>query len=509
MGARFEIDHANFVGYLTADHRATAPRAAAGTLKMFLMSLAYGESLISSTKGTPEDWTRLIADAAERESESLSWEDDSVLSSSEIARRLDPLRSYFTGYPLYAMVIPSGSWEVDRRSFQFFTESAVGSHTNALILMPNDLPYGLTSIVDPFPALRVLAEHPIKPPLVVFWTPLASSCVLQLNDAITFFRTELVWALDAGVQEVDQLVASIGARQRTKRIMHLSDLHIGTQEASRRRRWLKEQLARELPSIDRVVITGDLFDNPEEALRESFDEFRADIENITKSDLLVIPGNHDVRSKGNALGRFGRNAEYVTDLRWNPLTIDRDLQTVFFSFNSSESGNFAKGAVGDRQRLDRSSLFDAEVRRDPSIASFLRIALVHHHPYAYDTEPSAAYEKILASLFGGEERFVAFDGADEFMQWCAARGISLVLHGHKHVPRWVEADIPVGGKRQNVVVVGCGSTTGAGGRPMCYDIIALDPATKRWNVLFFHDEMGDGSGFRLQNVTLDLRTASR
>ena len=27
MGARFEIDHANFVGYLTAGPRAIAPRA--------------------------------------------------------------------------------------------------------------------------------------------------------------------------------------------------------------------------------------------------------------------------------------------------------------------------------------------------------------------------------------------------------------------------------------------------------------------------------------------------
>jgi 3',5'-cyclic AMP phosphodiesterase CpdA len=268
---------------------------------------------------------------------------------------------------------------------------------------------------------------------------------------------------------------------------------------------LKEQLAGELPSVDRVVVTGDLFDNPEELLRESFDEFRADIENITGNPLLVIPGNHDVRSNGNALGRLGRNAEYVTDLRWDPVTIDRELQTVFFSFNSSESGNFAKGAVGDRQRLDRSTLFDTEARRDPRVEDFLRIALVHHHPYSYDSQPTAVYEKVLARWFGGEERFIAFDGADEFMQWCAARDVSLVLHGHKHVPHWVEAHIPIRGQYYNVVVVGCGSTTGAGGKPMCYDIIALDPVSKRWSVLFYHDERGDGSGFGLQNVTVDLR----
>lgn len=44
---------------------------------------------------------------------------------------------------------------------------------------------------------------------------------------------------------------------------------------------------------------------------------------------------------------------------------------------------------------------------------------------------------------------------------------------------------------------------------MCYDTIAMDPSTKRWSVLFYHDEKRDGSGFGLQNVTLDLRADPR
>lgn len=137
MGARFEIGHANFVGYLTADRRAIPPRTDGVTLHMFLMSLAYGGNLISSTQGTPDDWTRKIAGAANRQMKALSWSDqDRVLTSREVGERLDPLRQYFTGYPLYALVLPDGSWETDQDSFRFFTESAVGSHSNALILMP-------------------------------------------------------------------------------------------------------------------------------------------------------------------------------------------------------------------------------------------------------------------------------------------------------------------------------------------------------------------------------------
>jgi 3',5'-cyclic AMP phosphodiesterase CpdA len=278
----------------------------------------------------------------------------------------------------------------------------------------------------------------------------------------------------------------------------LSDFHFGTREATRRRSWLKEQLTTELAAIDRVVVTGDLFDNPEEPLRESFDEFRIDVENITGKDLLVIPGNHDVRRNGNALGPFGRNPEYISDLRWSPVVFDEELQTVFFSFNSCETGNFARGSVGERQKLDRAVLFDRERRRRPEVDRFLKIALVHHHPYAYGSMPTALYERLLSSLFGGEEKFIAFEEADAFIEWCASRDVSLVLHGHKHVPHLTMV--------REITIVGCGSTTGIDGKPMCYDIVTMDPATKHSNVLFYHDENGDGSGFKLQNVAIDMRS---
>jgi 3',5'-cyclic AMP phosphodiesterase CpdA len=239
--------------------------------------------------------------------------------------------------------------------------------------------------------------------------------------------------------------------------------------------------------------------------RLRFDDFRSDIENIAHKDLLVIPGNHDVRKKGNAFFNWGRNSEYISDLQWSPVVFDDELQMTFISFNSSATGNFAKGTVPEAQRRDRGTRLDKELRKRPQVANYIKVALVHHHPYAYGSQPTALYEKLMAELLGGDEKFIAFEGSQDFMQGCATRGVSLVLHGHKHIPHFVTVHLSSHGKTQEITVVGCGSSTGVDGKPMCYDIITMDPLTRKWNVLFYHDPKGDGSGFSLQNVALDVR----
>ena len=187
--------------------------------------------------------------------------------------------------------------------------------------------------------------------------------------------------------------------------------------------------------------------------------------------------------------------------------VDEDLEVVFFCFNSCEGGNFATGWVSESQRISRGSLFERLMRERPAIAHYVRVAVVHHHPYTYASEPTVFYEKILNLLSKREDRFVAFQNADEFLAWCGARDVSLVLHGHKHVPHVVRANIVVRDKPKEILIVGCGSTTGVENKPMCYDIVSLDPSTRKWGVIFYSDPTGDGAGFDPQNVTLDLRTA--
>ncbi|NGO53901.1 metallophosphoesterase family protein [Allomesorhizobium camelthorni] len=507
MGARFDISHINLVGYLTDETGAPAPRVDRETLGTFLMSLAYNGNLISSTQGTPVDWTAEVANAASQQFRELDFQFDDLRNLQPVDPRkyIDPLRTYFIGYDFYALILPENDWRLDERSLQFFMEAGISSGAKGLVLLPHQrFGGGLSQFVDPFPALRELARQPIAPPGVLFWTRLGSACALGLDDALRFLRHDLLDALAGGLRATDDAILRQASRQSTKRILHLSDLHIGLEEATLRRSYLKRHLRGVLPTVDRVAVTGDLFDTPSEGLRASFDEFRRDVEDSTTKRLLVVPGNHDVRVKGNALGRIGRAAEYVTDLDWSPIEVDDDIQAVFYSFNSSESGDFARGCVSKRQRLDRAERFEDAVARDNHVGSYFNIALVHHHPVSYGSQPTALYERLLAR-FGGDERFIAFEGAEEFLSWCMGRNVGLVLHGHKHIPH-LSTVRPTADAE--VTVVGCGSSVGAEGKPMCYDVVSIDPATKRWSVSFHHDERGDGSGFRLQNVALDLRTPS-
>ncbi len=506
MGAQFDVNHINLVGYLTDEAGRDAPRSDLNTIATFLMSLADGNNLISSTQGSPSDWTRRVGDAARDLLRRLEFRFDNPTNELPVSseRYLDPLRTYFTGYDFYSLIIPGERGDRDDLAMRFFREAGYSSGENGLVLLPYQRnERGLAQFVDPFPALLALADQPVSPPSVVFWTRLGRPCVLPLEDAFRFLRRELLDALSGGLMAAARAIAYEADRRRSKRILHLSDLHIGLPEATQRRSYLKRHVRMLLPRIDRVAVTGDLFDTPTAEFRASFDEFRRDVEHGTKKRLLVVPGNHDMRTKGNAIGGLGRNAEYVTDLDWSPVEVDHDMQTVFFSFNSSETGNFARGAVTLRQRLSRAEKHDDEIHRQERVKDYFNIALVHHHPVNYGSQPTALYERILAR-FGGDGRFIDFEESEDFLNWCAGRQVGLVLHGHKHIPHLATVRPSQGGE---VSVVGCGSSVGAEGKPMCYDIVTIDPLNKQWSVSFYQDVRGDGSGFTLQNVALDLRAS--
>ncbi|MCK1640327.1 metallophosphoesterase [Bradyrhizobium sp. 157] len=492
---RPDLETMNLVGYLTSDVKLPAPQMNWGTLHGFLDALTREQvdhAFVSSRSSWPQAIAACAADARKIFITLRGWpEPTGAASSSQVAQIVAPFRDLFRGYSIYALMVPPPQETMTpypnppKELAGFFREFAYDTGGEGLALMPHGWG-GLQSVLDPFPALRALAEMPVEPPAVVFWSGLGATCCLSLKDAQEFFRREIRDNLAAGKGVIHRLVEARANEAGTKHLLHISDLHFGDATSDSSRRYIKSHLDRILSSVDRVVVTGDLFNSPQSAYLDQYLDFQSDVERMTDKPLIVIPGNHDVRPKGNVIpGILKSNYEFAFNIGWHPLVIDDELKCLFLCFNSAEEGNLARGRVTDGQRMRMAASLNEEanrrLRREQNIDDYTKIALVHHHPFAYETIPSAPYDRFLREVFTNEDSFTRLEEAEEFISWCAEREVSLILHGHKHVPHHVSVRVDIdGGRSQQMVVVGCGSTTGAEGSPLCYDVVSLNPQTGRW-----------------------------
>jgi predicted phosphodiesterase len=528
MGVHFAVEHVNFISYLVSEEKRTAPRASRSLLHEFFTRLSEGyradgqgyagfenaglrlggrrESVISSDPNWLNRLQRVAAKQAWWTSDRYSIFPEKV-SSQTAARLLTPLREFFTGYALCGLVIPDQDSQL---AANFFEDAAISSGSNGLFLMPDRVDRTV-NVLDPFPPLRALAETPVQAPVVAFWTPMGGACALPLVNAEEFYEKTLRPLLGEGVIELDRAIRTRATDIATGRIIHLSDLHFGDTRSDLPRQYIKAHLTNIVKNNDRVVVTGDLMNTPNKDLFDRYADFRNEVERLTSDHLIAIPGNHDVRPTGNKIPVIGQTTyELVTDIGWSPIVVDNNLGCVFLGFNSLEEGDFARGFVSDDQLYRVGIRYEQEISRQQAkgnheFPAYFKIALVHHHPYTYVTKPSAFYDKLIRLIFRDEDKFLRFDNADRFVNWCAERDVSLILHGHKHVPHHITAKVNVPNRSHEIMVVSCGSTMGAEKSALCYDVISLNKDTKRWNVIFYHDPSRSGASFREQEIEIDLR----
>jgi hypothetical protein len=511
MGINFEIQHANLVAYLTAPRGAPAPSAEWQTVEGFLRVLSEGTTLISGGV----DWPRTIRAHSQSALEAMSNISDTLVRERQASERLSlplvipsdaiallfrEMKPWFNNFGLFALIMASD--HNSRAAHQAYEE--IGYTSGALALLPY---IGQSreplAVLDPFPALQALGRSPGELPMIVFWDKRGNCCALPIKDGLVLFQRALRASLRQGDDnQTSEILAEAANKQTAVSILHVSDLHIGTIEADTRARWLIEHLKVVIPAVDRVVITGDLTDSPTDVQRHAFDRFRDELSSVARKDILVIPGNHDVRSRGNAIGLFGRRSALAIDLGMKPFEVDHAAQIVFISFNSCETGNFARGKISKRQLLDRGTDLDRFSRSNPDKAHYVKIVLLHHHPVPYGSLPTSTLERVLHWAFGSDEHFLELENSAEFITWCEMREVATILHGHKHTPHMIKN---ITRANKELTIVGCGSTLGIGDRPMCYDIVTVDPASRRSNVEFYHDPSCNGGGFRLHTLALDLR----
>lgn len=173
-----------------------------------------------------------------------------------------------------------------------------------------------------------------------------------------------------------------------KKIVHLSDTHIGYEDLEDHVLILVDELIHQLvPASDYVVVhTGDLVDNAFEDGAYERGKFHLDRLRNAGFTVLQVPGNHDY---GN--GSLG-SAELVPKFKsvffgqenyeFPCKTIVDEIAFIGLDSMAQElhwyDALFAEGELGGKQlnRLDQLLCFDTEIAN-----AKYRVVYLHHHPF--------------------------------------------------------------------------------------------------------------------------------
>src|ERR1700730_194880 len=120
---------------------------------------------------------------------------------------------------------------------------------------------------------------------------------------------------------------------------------------------------------------------------------------------------------------------------WTQVVADHALRTVFLCFDSSRGGLAARGEIKDAQMEDVMKEFETQCANDRSLEHYLRIALLHHHPFPYVPGQERIISRALSKIDLSDETFLQLADRDRFKEWCARHEVPLMLHGHRHIER--------------------------------------------------------------------------
>jgi hypothetical protein len=382
----------------------------------------------------------------------------------------------------------------------FLRNFAYRTGNHGLSLIPDRFyPRSELGLFEPFPAFAKIARVSVRLPAILFWTLGEASrshlCSLEAANQLFGHLLEVINNPSA----LDQLLADEAKKEKKRpTFLQISDLHFGAPDVAEKQTLLTDELQTQASKRDikRVVITGDIVNGPRRANGERFRIFKDNLTMLLKQAPIVIPGNHDQKW---CWGIFGRTFREIVDLDWYDVFVDDELGVIFLCFDSSRDANAAKGIVTETQRRRVATALATKLRERPDIKRYLRVALVHHHPFTFPEGNNGVW-KLYSKVGFNRESMLRMDDAEAFLSWCALKGATLVLHGHKHVPYQVDSVVQVDPAINRTLTipmrsVGCGSSTGVGNWPMSINCVAWDPDSKEWSVTFLVDR-GDGSEFR-------------
>lgn len=513
MGYRFELGHGNVVVYLTTP-AAEPPRLERHVLREFLGAMLHGADRpwMHGGRVLTRDmrWPEQLRAEARLAMDLLGRRGDDVLAPEDVARILSRLRALLSQFRLFAIPIWSGRFAADNLLVR--AEYLALDTDAALVLFPEaGLDSPADAGLDALPAFELALQHQAEWPGALLWTARGGAAFVparHIEDAFSACHMALRAHDDVALERaVSDIARATG--HHTRRILHLSDLHFGSRHAAINAPFLAAELHETVRIVDRVVVTGDLFDSPKAEHLAEYERFAQELHRTSGHEPICIPGNHDMRWLGNSLGGIGSTSTQVAALRWSSHVVDDRISTVFLGFNSAVKGYAARGEVGQDQMMRIAAQHRNAIAVRPELRGYLTIALVHHHPYTYDTPPTTLVQRTLAKVHVGDEKLMRLADADEYVNWCARWGVSVILHGHKHDSRYEVRTIQPDGSPAHVLpAVGCGSSLGAEGSPLSYCILSWDDARRRWSTSFFESRAGGPFTPKLITITRDASTTA-
>ena len=284
------------------------PRVRERDLSEFLDAFKYDARRWLIPERGFEPWPEQVAEIARKASSRLRQMHDSfereVLTPSTVGSVLEELRSEFSDYPLFALAVGTGGRL--RETAQDLARAPM--YGQLLVLIPEqDTTRRNFEVLDPIPAFSVALHAVAEWPGIAFWTANGASAFAPV-DEIDYLRHQLEEASHDGRRHgpfphhrstaaFDAVLRrwSESRPTRSRRLLHLSDLHFGTTDATENQPLLEAELRDVVKTVDRVVITGDLFDTPKKDYATLFTTFRNNITHLAGGrEPISITGNHEI-----------------------------------------------------------------------------------------------------------------------------------------------------------------------------------------------------------------------
>jgi calcineurin-like phosphoesterase family protein len=478
-----------------------APRTTIHSLREFLEALPYNTV---PNDGAGKDWLRRklmlceerlwqITNALEGGTRSGFSEQVGrngqfhLLSAHDVANVLNPIRRFF-GFPIYFM--PLGYWG------SLSDYGRTPEYSLWLLCGDDHREQAGKTFWDPFPPVQEALKSHSTDRITVGWLANGTTFVVPYSKATPEQLAEISSHASPLMlmRELGRLAEK--PNRPAKHILHISDLHFGAKSASLEKiHYVQSHLTQTIKNLRnsgdsiQVVMTGDAMDSPKKKNLDAYQSFAAAISEAAGAGVVQVPGNHDCKTKGFVPNILGAPA---VALPWNRLAWATHIDTTFVCFDTSKDTKLAQGEIHSDQFLEAgSALINSRTKTSN------RIALVHHHPFTRNED-----EKDIIPFLGiKEERWLRMRNGEQLVSWCVGNSIGLILHGHKHHPRFIGQEIESENSTALVRAIGCGSTLGAEGKPLSYNLLTFPIGTSQWSVTYLSDP-GDGSGFKQKRIDI-------